>query len=261
MTTLSVTAPWPRLALGLAVCLSLLGCAGGPTPPPERTSRAWVGYPTGTSPTPNPYLKKAMIDRAIKEWDYFGRQVVVMRGREESIPHVGAWEDDDASYSDRVAMYWRAVGKRDLSGMDCRQPWSAAFISWIMQGAGVPDRQFRPAIAHSTYLAGLIEDASLPGRWFVPRRLSDYSPRPGDLICAGRGASRPAGYDGYVDPWQLLGNKTHCDLVVAKNGQTLEVIGGNVRNSVSRTTLELDAKGHLQPLPRRPWFVIVENRL
>nr|WP_295608797.1 hypothetical protein [uncultured Lamprocystis sp.] len=41
----------------------------------------------------------------------------------------------------------------------------------------------------------------------------------------------------------------------------MDVIGGNVRNSVSKTTLELDSQGRLQPVRRRPWFLIMENRL
>ncbi len=49
--------------------------------------------------------------------------------------------------------------------------------------------------------------------------------------------------------------------MVGKQGQTLEVIGGNVRNSVSKSTLELDGEGHLRAMPRRPWFLILQNRL
>jgi hypothetical protein len=41
----------------------------------------------------------------------------------------------------------------------------------------------------------------------------------------------------------------------------LEAIGSNVRSSVSRSLLELDGEGHLQPVPRRPWFLVLEDRL
>jgi len=202
-----------------------------------------------------------MISRATGEWEFFGRQTVVMKGSEESIPHVGYWEDDGGIYSGRVNAYWRAVGKPGLDGMDCREPWSAAFISWIMQGAGVPESQFARAPAHWIYLADTIEESPYPGRIFVPRRVADYSPNPGDLICAYRGGYRPAATSGYASAWALRGANTHCDLVVGKSGRTLEAIGGNVRNSVSKVTLELDGSGRLQPVPRRPWFLILENRL
>ncbi len=202
-----------------------------------------------------------MITRALREWDYFGGQVVVLQGSQESIPNVGIWEDDDASRSQRVNLYWRAVGKSGLYGRDCQQPWSAAFVSWVMQNAGVPTSQFSPTAAHWVYLAGIVDAASSSGRYFVPRRIIDYSPREGDIICASRGGSHPGTSSGYAYPEGLRGANTHCDIVVRKEGQTLEAVGGNVRNSVSKTILQLDANGHLQPVKRRPWFLILENRL
>ena len=249
-----------RLAALLALCLLLIGCATAPPPAPGPKD-TWAGRPIGPAPAPNPTLKQALISRATREWEFFGRQTVVFKGSEESIPHVGAWEDDDYSYSGRVNAYWRTAGKPQFDGMECRQPWSAAFVSYVMQGAGVPEYQFPPAPAHWVYLTSLIDQADYPGRWFVPRRVQDYSPNPGDLVCATRGPSRPASFNGYTSAWALEGASTHCDLVVAKNGQTLEVIGGNVRNSVSKSTFELDAQGHLLAVPRRPWFVILQNRL
>ncbi|MGE5155381.1 MAG: DUF2272 domain-containing protein [Bdellovibrio bacteriovorus] len=249
---------WPRTLPIVLACLALLSCA---TPPPAPAPGTWSGRPFGSAPARNPALRQAMINRATREWEYFGRQTVVFKGSEESIPHVGSWEDDDARYSDRVNAYWQAVGKPGLDGMDCMQPWSAAFMSWVMQGAGVPESQFPRAPAHWIYLASLIDQAPYPGRWFVPRRVADYSPNPGDLVCASRGGSRPLMTAGYTTTGGVDGIKAHCDLVVAKNSQTLEVIGGNVRNSVSRSTLELDSQGRLQAVPRRPWFLILENRL
>lgn len=249
---------WSR-RIGLPVlCLVLASCAA-----PEKTTPTgtWAGRPIGSPPASKPAVKQAMISRAKREWDFFGRQTVIMKGSKESIPNVGYWEDDGSRYSSRVNSYWRAVGKAGLYGTDCKQPWSAAFVSWIMRGAGVPESQFRRAPAHWVYLARAIKEASYPGRYFVPRRITDYSPEPGDLICAYRSGSRPSSTGGYTSARGLSGRPTHCDLVVGKSGRTLEVIGGNVRNSVSKVTLELDGSGRLQRVPRRPWFLILENRL
>lgn len=242
-----------------ALCLGLSACGTGP----ERSAApgTWAGRPIGKAPASQPALKRSMISRATREWEFFGRQTVTLKGRKESIPNVGAWEDDDSRYSGRVNAYWRAVGKPRLYGVDCRQPWSAAFMSWIMRGAGVSEGQFPRASAHWIYLSSMIQQASYSGRYFVPRRVADYSPNPGDLICAYRGASRSAATSRYVSASELRGTPTHCDLVVAKSGGNLEVIGGNVRNSVSKVTLDLDGDGRLQPVPRRPWFLILENRL
>lgn len=247
-------------ALALVASLTLLSCAAPPESVEPGTG-AWIGYPVGTPPAPNPALKRAIISRAEQEWSFFGRQEIVFKGKVESIPLVGDWEDDGPRQSDRVNSYWRAAGASNINGMDCQQPWSAVFISWVMHHAGVPEHQFKPSISHWTYMAETIESASLPGRYFVPRRLQDYSPEPGDLICAYRRPSRVVTVDGYVRPSSLTGIKSHCDLVTAKHGRTLEVIGGNVRNSVSKVRLELDRRGHLQPMPRRSWFLILQNRL
>lgn len=255
---------WSRLALLIPLSLALASCGTAPQTPTDDSrgkSGTWAGAMIGSAPASNARLKQTMISRATREWEFFDRQTIVLKGSEESIPHVGYWEDDGGRHSGRVNAYWRAVGKPRLDGMDCQQPWSAAFISWVMQSAGVPESQFRRSDSHWVYLASMIDEAGDPGRWFVPRRIADYSPRPGDLICASRGASRPRSIDGYTSARALNGASTHCDLVVAKTPRNLESIGGNVRNSVSRTTLELDSQGRLQSVPRRPWFLIMENRL
>jgi len=91
---------------------------------------------------------------------------------------------------------------------------------------------------------------------------ANIPPRPGDLICATRGTH------GFIpvygeDPAAVLRShaKLHCDIVVEKRGNTLQSIGGNVRNSVSKTQLPLGPNGLLKPSERRPWFVVLENRL
>jgi len=250
-----------RLAAALAFCVALGGCATPPAPSPPPGPSAWAGHPIGQPPAPNAALRRSLIHYATREWEFFGRQRVVFKGSAESIPLVGAWEDDEGPYSDRVNAYWRAVGRPRLDGMDCQRPWSAAFISWLMQQAGVPDEQFPATAAHGVYLAQVIRRAELPGRYFVPRRVADYSPTPGDLVCASRGASGGGAVNEYAAPELLIRANLHCDLVVDKTADVLETIGGNVRNSVSRSAFELDGDGHLQSIPRRPWFLILQNRL
>jgi hypothetical protein len=253
----------PRRVLPVAAILSalMLGACGIASQPGAYGKLTWNGRQIGPPPVPNPARKRAIIDQANGEWQFFGRQTVVLRGRDESIPHVGDWEDDDARHSERVNAYWSAAGHPEIDGMDCTKPWSAVFMTWVMQRAGVPGSQLQPSIAHWEYLAQSVEDASLAGRWFVPRRVADYSPRPGDLICSTLGSRRAHTIDGYISAERLRGTSTHCDLVVAKRGRQLEAIGGNVRNSVSKVSLELDWRGRLKSVPRRRWFMILQNRL
>lgn len=202
-----------------------------------------------------------MLRVAEAEWAFFGQQVVVLDQDQESIPHVGHWEDDADLYADRINRYWRRVGKPRLDGYDLKQPWSAAFISWVMSEAGLSDTEFPGSDAHWNYIRYF--DRSGPTGSFRIRRIQDYSPKTGDLICATRGnfGFTPI-YDAMDTGSVLMGHsKLHCDLVTRNEAGWLEALGGNVRNSVSRTRLRVLPDGRLTPSERRPWFAILENRL
>lgn len=253
----------PGSALATTLLLALVGCVAPPErgDAPQADEGTWLGARIGARPLPQPALKQRLLSLAEQEWVFFGRQEVVYRPDGESIPRVGLWEDEDPEHIQRVNQYWRVVGRPDLSGRQCESPWSAAFISWLMGAAGVPSWQLIPAAAHRSYLAQIITSAQQPGRYFVPRSIETYRPEPGDLICASAEISLGGSRAGLITPRSLHTLRAHCDLVVKREGRNLEAIGGNVRNAVSRSLLELDEEGHLQPLARRPWFLVLENRL
>jgi hypothetical protein len=251
-----------RLLL-VVLILALAGCGSAAKIPaqPEEQPKAPETAPQADSLEAPPlgYWKYRIVEAANSEWVYFGQQTVVIDGDEESIPHVGIWEDDDDSHSDRINQYWRAVGKYRLSGYDCKEPWSAAFISWIMRAAGVPKDLFPPSSAHRFYLNRFLAKAHDPFAALIPHTIQQYKPRPGDLICATRSK---------VEPQEVIeklpasfNSRLHCDIVVETDGRTLQAIGGNVRNSVSKTILTLSPDGYLQYAGPRPWVLIIENRL
>lgn len=222
---------WGSLVLGLA------GCA---VVPPR--------------PAVDPQLVRGNILKlAAAEWNAFGGQTIYHDGGRERIDPVGVWEDERRG-SPRIAAYWRAVGE-DWSGKDCDKPWSAAFISWLMLESGVAEGQFSPSGLHADYLRAIARHQDEPGARFALRDVTAFSPRPGDLICAPRAGARIAAFDAIPD-----GTPMHCDLVVAVADGTLESIGGNVRNSVSKTLRKLDAAGRLDLSNDRPWVLVVENR-
>ena len=247
----------------IVLFLALAGCGSAPKKPvqPEEPPKKQKIQPRVVRSKSFPvHSWKYMIAKiANNEWLYFGQQKVVIDENEESIPHVGIWEDDDYSHSNRINQYWRAAGASRLSGKDCKEPWSAAFISWIMQEAGVPEYLFPPGSAHRSYLNHILANAHNPGSVLIPHTIQEYKPKPGDLICANRGRNTPAKV--IVVLPDSLNAKLHCDIVMETKGQTLEAIGGNVRNSVSKTILTLSPKGYLQYTRSRQWFLIIENRL
>ncbi len=252
----------PLIAVSLASLLLLTGCAGKKKPaasqkPPEQVQTS-AQPTTGTAAR----VRQRILKIASQEWDYFGRQTIQLDESGESIPHVGHWEDDGDPWSTRVNWYWRAVSKPGLDGFDCKEPWSAAFISWVMQQAGLSHSQFPGSDAHWNYIHYFVDGARDASTAFVSHPIREYSPKPGDLICATRGTH------GFIpvygeDPAAVLRGhaKLHCDIVVDKRGNSLATIGGNVRNSVSRTQLALGPNGLLKPSEQRPWFVVLENRL
>ena len=203
-------------------------------------------------PIPEREVKATILALARGEWETFGKQRVYWEDGVQVIKPVGLWEDDRLG-SERVAEYWRVLDPDSgLSGYDCDDPWSAAFISWVMIRSGVDPAQFTRSAAHRDYLQTIIAHTDDPEFKLKARLPADYAPRPGDIICRGRGRHRDL--TAYRD--LPADAELHCDLVATNANGKLESIGGNVRQSVSLSEREVDSAGKLPP----PWFVVIENR-
>jgi hypothetical protein len=210
--------------------------------------------PTVRRPPVDPALVKGNILRlANAEWNAFGGQIIYLENGRERIDPVGIWEDERRG-SPRIGAYWRSVAE-DWSGYDCDKPWSAAFISWLMLEAGVPPELFVPSGLHADYLRVIAANGHESTARFAVHDARLFSPRPGDLICATRAGASIPGYDHIPD-----GTPMHCDLVVFNAGGRLESIGGNVRNSVSKTVRQIGPDGLLPMIGDRPWVLVVEDR-
>jgi hypothetical protein len=137
--------------------------------------------------------------------------------------------------------YWMAgVGLSSAAADNAirnRTPWSAAFISWIMRKAGAGSA-FAYNAAHGPYIRAARENRYAgndnPFRAF---RISEASPRPGDIVCNSRNATK--NFD------RIDGPGYHCDVVVERRANEIDVIGGNVSDTVGKKTLRLDAKGQI----------------
>ncbi len=203
-------------------------------------------------PIPESDVKATVLALTRGEWDAFGKQRVYWEDGVQVIKPVGLWEDDRLG-SERVAEYWRVLDpESELSGKDCADPWSAAFVSWVMIRSGVDPAQFTRSAAHRDYLRTIVAHADDPDFKFTPRAPIDYAPKPGDIICRGRGSTREI-TDFHALPVYA---ELHCDIVVANANGKLESVGGNVRQSVSLSEREVDTAGKLGA----PWFVVIENR-
>jgi len=242
-------------AAALAFAL-LQGCAA----PAPAAVEPPLSYP--------PSARERMLRIATAEWEEWGRQ---------SSDAPPLTRESDAANFPRVMAYWRAVpegeapiarnraryrwGSADL----WREPaWSAAFISFVLRGAGVDGREFPPSAAHAFYLDALILDAQrFPALApFVPHDVASRAPEVGDLVCADR-SSRPlatwrerAGDGGRFRPM-------HCDIVVRVAPGVVEAVGGNLRDAVTLAVMPTDGAGRLLPRGRGEprFFAVFENRL
>ena len=272
----------------LALCLMILFLAGcGSNRPPLKQAElkpsvARFTALAGHSPpfARMPYLPFSRADAvaiARQEWRRFGEHV------DDNPPSADGIEitlDDDPA---RAPGHWERIGEYWWLGQDAdrRQSawtgmhdeygrvfslagseyfaWSAAFISYVMRTAGAGAR-FPYSPSHSTYINVAKEmKLSVTAGWVViAERLNEYAPLPGDLICASR--------DNYRMTYAKLPQArfaAHCDIVVARDGQWLSVIGGNVDHTVTLKHVPLTPYGLLaRPNgdvvdARYPWFVVL----
>lgn len=198
--------------------------------------------------------RAALLAVAQTEWQFFGSQQIDMRQEPLSAPRLGLLEDEGEAVQ-RIGWYWQAVG-RNFTGADTQQPWSAAFISYLMKTAGVAAGDFLFDEAHFNYLSFLKQRQSEANPLFVLRPAASEVITPGDLICTSRDSNSVNTIED-IRP----GLPGHCDLVFEVHPEQgwAGVIGGNVFNSVSESLIPVAADGRAIPFPRRPWFVVVKN--
>ena len=115
-------------------------------------------------------------------------------------------------------------------------------------GAGTA---FKYSAAHRVYIraakANRLANNANP---FKAYRIGEVRPRVGDLVCKSRAGSG-ATYDNIQEdrPFQ-----THCDIVTAVNPTGWTTIGGNLSDSVGRTSVRLGTDG--RPVDRQ-YFAII----
>ncbi len=254
--------------LALMLVAVLAACAA--PPPPVAVLAPPLPYP--------PSVRARMVAVAEAEWREWGSLVREVgdpapqespEARLENFPRVLAYwlvaPDEDGAIRRNRDLYGAALaGEPRGAGLWRNPAWSAAFISYVMQRAGVDAREFRPTASHAFYLDHILKDAAdYPDQApFIPHLPDIYAPAVGDLVCADRSRdpisrwTQRAADQGHFRPM-------HCDLVVAVAPGVVEAIGGNVADAVTRTRFPTDAQGRLLPNPAggAVWFGVFENRL
>jgi hypothetical protein len=183
----------------------------------------------------------------------------------------GAGKEYDPPYSDYVGEYWVSIGITNLKGNTVqggiRPAWSSAFVSFCVRKAGAGSK-FKYAQAHCHYIDAAMKAAETAGSnyGYLARKPEDYAPKVGDIVCAGREYAKSYTFD--MAKMVYLADSfypSHGDIVVKKNADSVEVIGGNLGESVKRKVLALNSAGKLKKLTpggvERPWVAVLECRL
>ncbi len=236
---------------------------------------------------PTHWARRRIVDIAVQEWAVFGFQTVDARPVEaRRLPdgvvadaanplrpaprngrhmlRLGTWESDPGADA-AIAGYWSATPdgpevierqNRQWRGgsdgpVDWVQPWSAAFVSWVMCEAGLGEpAQFARDISHRVYIDQAIRagDGEAPAAAYVAFDAGERPIEPGDLLCNSRGG---VNYRSLADRRPDMGEyaPAHCDIVVRVDADRLNVIGGNVVQGVSLTILPLTSEGSAHPRP------------
>lgn len=269
----------PALAALLGLAALLPGCAA-PPPPAATGLSAPLSYPPST--------RQRILRIALAEWQDWGRVVIdpgqpaQAAGRPLAEPAEGALQNFP-----RVLAYWRATPDGEAAitrnraryaaalahpgtpeGLWSEPAWSAAFISYVMRGAGLDQREFPPSAAHAFYIDAMLADAAaFPATApFVPRDWTGYAPQPGDLVCADRSPQPLRHWRDRLGEAGIF-RPMHCDIVVAAGEGLVQAIGGNVGDAVTLSRFPADAAGRLLPRPAPgpsggpAWFAVFENRL
>ena len=137
---------------------------------------------------------------------------------------------------------------------------TAAYADWV--GASQPN-EFPISEAHHDYIRWAVQARrdQVAGASYWAYRVDEAAAVPdvGDLVGHARGAKgmTKAKALGVFDKTGAY--PSHIDLVVARRPGEIDVIGGNVRDSVCLKTLKTDANGLLADTNFN-WFVVLKKR-
>lgn len=249
------------------------GFAPGTTPPPPYAlaHKTDLQYFSGTGdPLAAPTVVDqvaAIIASATKEWAHWGKAVwnVTTTPAQLAIRH----RDNDPELARYVLRHYCALVNANTTQSAIENDtyaWSAACLSFILMQAGITRQQFKFSESHSTYIRDAVtkKKASDTSALYWGYRVDDPRaiPEPGDII----GHARPQSDTDVMTHQKALRfydetqpYKSHADIVVAKRPGQIDVIGGNVQDSVTMKTLHIETTGHLGE-DQFFWFVVMKRR-
>jgi hypothetical protein len=209
-----------------------------------------------------PATSAQIVDAATAEWDHWGRSTWNLITNRKKIGHT---DDERAFAKYALEKYCSVVGDtpslNDIS--NDIYFWSAVTISTIMKNAGLTKREYPFSNNHSVYIRAFVgaRKASDASASYWGFRLLEGAAQPdaGDLIGYVR-PERKTTFEqaqAYFDRTRTY--PSHTDIVVARRPREIDVIGGNVLDSVTRKTVPLDGNGLVADRSHL-WFVVLKRK-
>jgi hypothetical protein len=263
----------------------LVGCEANPpvveeadVKPVEAHFIAGAGHSPPFARIPyQPFSRANAVAIAEQEWRLFGEHV------DDDPPSPDGFDPAPSDDPERAPGHWERIGEYWWLGQEVDRPesawtgmhdengheiderrsdyyaWSAAFISYVIRTAGAGSR-FPYSPSHYVYIniAKEMKLGRTSGWVVVAERVNEYAPVPGDLICYPR--------ESYKLTYAKLPRRRfagHCDMVVARDGVQISVIGGNVDHAVTMKHVPVTTDGRLANPgdrvldSRYPWFVVL----
>ncbi len=194
-------------------------------------------------------LKQSIALKAVEEYERWHKN--------------GTMQETDSGAISILMQYWTlgaiplpTTKQLQSSSWQFQHPWSAVFISWVMQEAGAGN-SFYYANAHSKYIVWARENAknyesTLFAAYDIQNEKSAW-PEPGDLICMNR---RNKQFNLQTINASCI---SHCDIVVEVNKAQgfITAIGGNICQTVSKRIVWLDDDGFIDT--SKNWKVLNEE--
>ncbi|WP_295624299.1 CHAP domain-containing protein [uncultured Corynebacterium sp.] len=207
--------PWPIVLLALVFVFGAAMTLWGPV-----NLMAWRGGDVPPSNSDRPVHEQKILEVIrVQHEDQPGGRRYFTRGDAEHDPSEGA-----------IAPKNGTDDPLDDAGRDADGPWDAAFVSWVLNEAGIPVRPEAPGKTDAWLVTGtpeLADAMAARGAYVSAEDDPEFRPQVGDLIF----------YD-YPGPFGY-----HVNIVIGGNGDNILTAGGDELGRVGIASMDLRNRG------------------
>lgn len=200
-----------------------------------------------------------LLAAADHEWEHWGRSTWNVTTGAKAIGHT----DDETTFAQYVIDVYNGVGGGNPTVDQIANDlyfWSAVGMSAIFAAAGFSKAEFPFSQAHAKWLVAFIKARrdNSPALYHGFRlHEPQASPEVGDMVAYTRGNMTFNAAQKFYD--KTGSYFSHSDLVVARRSSEIDVIGFNVRDSVTKKTIALDVDGLIGDRTHN-WFTVLRRR-